>query len=160
MAKGRGTRRQLDSEDDSPDPSSQEEELYDSNDEDDDEVSEGNSEKYNAFTVDSDGEATKGRRIEEATRKRKKQDVDGDLAAILEKLDEQKQQNAKILVGYERLVDEVNNLKVARREETSTSQTHNELNLHQGIAEAETKKKSPNQKKKEGTHHRNSKRCR
>ena len=152
MAKGRGTRRQLDSEDDSPDPSSQEDELYESNNEyNDDEVSEGNSEKYNAFTLDSDGEATKGRRIEEATRKRKKQDVDGDLAAILEKLDEQKQQNAKILVGYERLADEVNNLKEARREETSTSQTHNELNLHQGIAEAETKKKTPNQKKKRNT---------
>ena len=149
MAKGRSKRTQSDSEDDSPDPSSQEEELYDSNDEyNDDEVSEGNSEKYNAFTVDSDGEATKGSRIKEVTRKKKRQDVDGDLAAILEKLDEQKQQNSKILVGYERLVDEVNNLKEARREKTSTSQTHNELYLHQGIAEAETKKKTPNPKKK------------
>jgi len=144
VAKGRSKRTQSDSEDDSPDPSSQEEELYGSNEEDDDEVSEGNSEKNNAFTVASDGEATKGSRIKEVTRKRKKQDVNGDLAAILEKLDEQKQQNSKILVGYERLVDEVNNLKEARREETSTSQTHNELYLHQGIAEAETKKTAPN----------------
>ena len=85
--------------------------------------------------------------------------MDGDLAAILEKLDEQKQQNAKILVGYERLAGEVNSLKEARRKETSTSQRHNELDLHRDIAEAETRKKEANAKKK-GTCHHNIKRCR
>jgi len=127
VARGRGTRRQSGSEDDSTDPSNPEEEFGDSNEEDDDEVSGENWEKNDAFSLESDDalsprmrEAKKRKQMQKK-RDGKKQKRQGEMGEILSALKNQSKENQKIYNAFKKIAAEVEAIKKSGTYESSAN---------------------------------------
>ena len=93
-------------------------------------MSDEDSEKYVAFELELDSEesprktrAKKRKGENQEARKRKKKRVRKDFTMILQILEEQKEETAKISKGFVELASEVDSMKAAREVKTSAVQT-------------------------------------
>jgi len=130
VAKGKRARVKSESEESSLAASSVDDDGDDSNEEASEDMSDEESEKNAAFGLDSDSEESptkkrakkrKGKNQEAQTRKKKR--VSKGLTMILQKLEEQQVETAKISKGFAELTSEVDSMKVTRDLKTSEVRT-------------------------------------